>query len=39
MEFKKLPASSSIADSGEVIVSDNKEVMNNEVESIQRASQ
>lgn len=39
MEFKKLPASLSIADSGEVVVSDNKEVMNNEVESIQRSSQ
>lgn len=41
MEFKKLPASSSIADSGKdgVIVSDNKEVMNNEVESMLQSSQ
>lgn len=41
MEFKKLPASSSIADSGRdgVIVSDNKEVMNNEVESMLQSSQ
>lgn len=41
MEFKKLPASASIADSGKngVIVSDNKEVMNNEVESMLQASQ
>jgi hypothetical protein len=36
MEFKKLPSSASIADSGKdgVVVSDNKEVMNNEVESM-----
>ena len=39
VEFKKLPASQSIADSGQVIVSDNKEVMNNEVESILQSSQ
>lgn len=41
MEFKKLPASSSIADSGKdgIIVSDNKEVMNNEVESMLQSSQ
>lgn len=41
MEFKKLPATSSIADSGKdgVIVSDNKEVMNNEVESMLQSSQ
>lgn len=41
MEFKKLPASASIADSGKdgVIVSDNKEVMNNEVESMLQSSQ
>lgn len=41
MEFKKLPSSSSIADSGKggVIVSDNKEVMNNEVESMLQSSQ
>lgn len=41
MEFKKLPASASIADSGSdgVIVSDNKEVMNNEVESMLQSSQ
>lgn len=39
LEFKKLPASQSIADSGKVIVSDNKEVMHNEVESMLRSSQ
>lgn len=41
MEFKKLPASQSIADSGKggVVVSDNKEVMNNEVESMLQSSQ
>lgn len=41
MEFKKLPASQSIADSGKdgVIVSDSKEVMNNEVESMLQSSQ
>lgn len=39
MEFKKLPASSSIANYGEVTVSDNKEAMNNEVESMLQASQ
>lgn len=41
MEFKKLPSSSSIADSGKdgVIVSDSKEVMNNEVESMLQSSQ
>lgn len=41
MEFKKLPASASIADSGQngVIVSDNKEVMNNEVESMLQSSE
>lgn len=41
MEFKKLPSSSSIADSGKggVIVSDSKEVMNKEVESMLQSSQ
>ena len=41
MEFKKLPSSASIADSGKdgVVVSDNKEVMNNEVESMLQSSQ
>lgn len=41
MEFKKLPASSSIADSGKdgVVVSDSKEVMNSEVESMLQSSQ
>ena len=41
MEFKKLPSSSSIADSGKggVIVSDSKEVMNSEVESMLQSSQ
>lgn len=41
MEFKKLPAMASIADSGKdgVIVSDSKEVMNNEVESMLQSSQ
>ena len=41
MEFKKLPASQTIADSGKggVVVSDNKEVMNNEVESMLQSSQ
>ena len=41
MEFKKLPSSSSIADSGKggVIVSDSKEVMNREVESMLQSSQ
>lgn len=41
MEFKKLPSSASIADSGKdgVIVSDSKEVMNNEVESMLQSSQ
>lgn len=41
MEFKKLPATLSIADSGKggVVVSDNKEVMNNEVESMLQSSQ
>lgn len=41
MEFKKLPSSSSIADSGKggVIVSDSKEVMNGEVESMLQSSQ
>ena len=41
MEFKKLPASQTIADSGKdgVVVSDNREVMNNEVESILQSSQ
>lgn len=41
MEFKKLPSSSSIADSGKdgVVVSDSKEVMNNEVESMLQSSQ
>lgn len=41
MEFKKLPSSSSIADSGKdgVIVSDSKEVMNNQVESMLQSSQ
>lgn len=39
MEFKKLPSMSSIADSGNgIIVSDNKEVMSNEVESMLQAS-
>lgn len=41
IEFKKLPSSSSIADSGKggVIVSDSKEVMNKEVESMLQSSQ
>lgn len=41
MEFKKLPSSSSIADQGKggVIVSDSKEVMNSEVESMLQSSQ
>lgn len=39
MEFKKLPVSQSIADSGQVVVSDNKEVMTNEVESMLQTSQ
>lgn len=41
MEFKKLPASSSIANSGKdgVVVSDSKEVMNSEVESMLQSSQ
>ena len=41
MEFKKLPSSASIADSGKdgVVVSDNKEAMNNEVESMLQSSQ
>lgn len=39
MEFKRLPASLSIANSGEVVVSDAKQAMINEVESMQRSSQ
>lgn len=40
MEFKKLPAQLSIADSGKggVVVSDNKEMMNTEVESMMQSS-
>lgn len=39
MEFKDLPASASIANYGKVTISDNKEVMSNEVESMLQASQ
>ena len=41
MEFKKLPATQSIADSGKngVVVSDSKEMMNSEVESMLQSSQ
>lgn len=41
MDFKKLPAAASIAnyDNGSVVVSDSKEVMNNEVESMLQSSQ
>lgn len=39
MEFKKLRSTLSIADSGQVIVSDNKELMSNEVEAMLQSSQ
>lgn len=39
MEFKKLPCSQSIATYGDVVVSDSKEVMSKEVESMLQASQ
>lgn len=39
LEFKKLPSSNTIADSGTVVVSDNKDDMINEIESLIRTSQ